>query len=144
MFYKTYAMKLYEAKKLSSKHYALYVLMKRWFDLRNQGKDLGSFFRKRGFNQIAIYGMGEVGKRLAQELRNGPITIQYGIDRQDVQSENGLRIIKPDQPFDDVDLLVVTVVGDCEDIFELLSRKVSCPIVSIEDVIFAYDTSFLL
>ena len=48
---------------------------------------------------------------------------------------DGLKIIKPTDSYDEVDVVIITPVHYFAEIAELLNDKVRCPIVSIENVI---------
>ena len=142
-FYKPTVIAYESTRRLSSKHLSLYILMKRWLEMKKHGYKLERFFLDRGFNRISIYGMGDVGEMLVEELKDSDISIEYGIDRRDLDSK-GIRVIKPEDMFETVDIVVVTAIGDFEAVYDLISQKVNCPILSIEDILFAYESSFYL
>lgn len=112
-------------------------LLDRWLWLKLQNKDIKEFFESNGYHNIAIYGLGEVGNRLYEELsRTSQIRIAYAIDTNAEKKRAPLRIYKPDDSLPDVDVIVVSVNFIYNEIEELLSGKVNCPIISIDDVIF--------
>lgn len=133
-----------KTEKLSNKHRSMFITMKRWMLLKLHGKQIADFFVQRGFKKIAIYGMGNIGEVLVEELKGENVTIEYAIDRAENIKNNGIKIFAIEEPLKEVDLIVVTVIGDIEEIFEMLAEKVICPIISIEDIIFTYDTNYTL
>ena len=105
-------------------------------------KEIEEYFLNQGYTHIAIYGMGDVGKILLNELDGGNIQIAYVVDKSEVSLGDRVRLIKPNQSFDKVDLIVVTAIGDFENICRMISQKVQCPILSIEDIVFEYGKDY--
>ena len=101
-----------------------------------QNKSIGSYFEKRNYKTIAIYGIGEIGNRLYEELsRFTSIKVEYAIDR--VKEEHPvLPIYSLESEFPEVDVIVVSTNNIFDQIFEILKEKTKIPIVSIDDVIF--------
>lgn len=121
-------------KQLSNKHFALFSLMDKWVELKQQNKSISSFLENNHYNHIAIYGMGKVGERLIKELDFSDIQIQYAIDRNVKNSKSDLKIITPEDTLSEVDAIVVTAITFFDEIKEALLKKINCPIVSLEDI----------
>ena len=113
-----------------------FALLDRWLWLKLQNKSIGSYFEKRNYKTIAIYGIGEIGNRLYEELsRFTSIKVEYAIDR--VKEEHPvLPIYSLESEFPEVDVIVVSTNNIFDQIFEILKEKTKIPIVSIDDVIF--------
>lgn len=112
-------------------------LLDRWLWLKLQNRDIKEFFEAKGYKRIAIYGLGEVGSRLYEELsRTSDIRVIYAIDSMAPKKRSPLKVYKPEDVLPDVDVVVVSVDYIYDEIAELLSDKVSCPVISIDDVIF--------
>lgn len=122
-------------KEQAEKNRAMFVLMDRWASLRQEGKSLEEYFLKNGYRRIAVYGMGVVGQRLIKELRDSSIQIAYGIDKNEDMVYTGLDVmtIKDQLPY--VDAVVVTVLKEFDAIQEVLSEKIDCHVVAIEDIL---------
>lgn len=108
---------------------------KSWFAYEKSGGDIADYFVKYGYTTVAIYGMKELGENLYHELTRRGIHVKYGIDRNADIHVDGLKIIKPTDSYDEVDVVIITPVHYFAEIAELLNDKVRCPIVSIENVI---------
>lgn len=106
-----------------------------WIRLRNQGRRLEEFFLKNQWSNIAIYGMGELGNRLVEELKDSSITIKYGIDKNVDRVDGGIEIKKLEEKLFPVDVIVITPFFMYKEIEEELMELVNYPIVSIEDVV---------
>lgn len=121
--------------KTSDKHLALFLMMNQWVRVKQDGKTLFPYFEKYGYKKIAIYGMSYAGKTLLRELQNSEIEIVCGIDqREGMNSE--IAMVTMDDSWPDMDVIVVTAITFFEEIKENLSEKVSCPIISLEDILF--------
>ena len=108
--------------------------MNQWVRVKQEGKDLSSYFVKHGYKRIAIYGMSYAGETLVNELKDSEIELAYGIDRR-----NGLYsfidILSVDELLPEVDAVVVTAITFFDEIEEMLSEKIACPIISLEDIL---------
>lgn len=116
-----------ENSKRVNKFKTYYEVLNQWLILKQEGKKLESYFINAGYENIAIYGMGVIGNRLYEELKNSEIKIRYCLDKEIVCSEDE---IKP------VDVIIVTAMFAFDEIEDELREKVNCPIISFEEVIF--------
>ena len=107
-----------------------------WISLKNQGHSLEEYFTKNGYKNIAIYGMGELGNRLAEELEGSSITAVYGIDKNAENVYSPIELKGIDDELPPVDVIVVTPFFIYDEVEELLMDRVDYPVVSIEDVVF--------
>ncbi len=114
-----------------------FQILSRWLQLKQAGKSLVPFFKDNAIEHIAIYGMGTLGERLWEELRDSDIAIDYAIDRQAAsKKKSGLRIYDPDEAvLPETGVVVVTPVQDYWIIVELLQEKMDAPIMSLRDVV---------
>lgn len=120
---------------LAIKHLDMFFLMNQWVKNNQDHNQIGYFFASNGYRKVAIYGMSHIGMTLLEELRRYGIEVEYGIDRKkDLYAD--LEIFSPDEDLPDVDIIVVTAIAFFDDIREKLSKKMKCPIVSIETIIY--------
>ena len=118
------------------KHQKLFLVLDAWVKKKQQGKSMECFLKRNGYHSVAIYGLGNIGKLLEDELR-GSIKISYGIDRKNIPAE--FPVYKPEDDLPEADVVVVTAAYEFEEIECMLKKKLSCPIYSIEDVIYFMD-----
>lgn len=123
-------------KELSAKHFALFQLMNRWVEVKQEGKNLSNYFEENGYKKIAIYGMSYVGRTLVEELKNSDVNIAYGIDKRADSFDSEVDIITLDDELDEVDAIVVTAITFFDEIADVLESKVDCPIINLEDVLY--------
>ena len=101
-----------------------------------QGKRLESYFFRKGYQKIAVYGMSDLGRLLAETLRKTEIELLYGIDRRAERLEGTLSVYKPQENLPKADAIVVTAVYFFEEICgELRKNGVEYPIISLDEVI---------
>lgn len=82
-------------------------MLDRWMTLRDRGIAIERFLSEKGYKKVAIYGLGMFGNHLYEELQGTEIEI-IGIDKADIYDNFRMKIYKPDQKFEDVDLIIVT------------------------------------
>ncbi len=125
-----------KAQNMSNKHFELFTMMNQWVKVKQAGKNLSSFFKERGFSRIAIYGMSYAGETLLGELQGTGIEVAYGIDRNAGSLYSDINIVSMEDVLEEVDAVVVTAITFFDEIEENLEKKLSCPIISLEDVLY--------
>ena len=63
-----------------------FLALKRWLENRNANKTLVDYFHRYGYKTIAIYGAGDLGRLLYEEIKNSDIQVKYFIDRNGKES----------------------------------------------------------
>lgn len=128
--------KVNDRQKLADKHLALYLMMNQWVKVKQEGKNLASYFEQNGYKRIAIYGMSYAGETLIEELQGSDIQVAYGIDRNADTLYADIDIVTLEDSLGEVDAIVVTAITFFDEIEEKLSEKVDCPIISLEDILY--------
>lgn len=113
-----------------------YHLMNHWLILKQEGKFLSDFFKRNGYQSVAIYGMKELGERLYEELKGTDIKVEYAIDKRAKEVCVELDVMSPEEELRKVDVIVVTAIHFFDEIEHTLGSKVNCPIISLEEVIY--------
>lgn len=125
--------------KKTEKFKQYYYMMNEWLRLKQEGKTLEKFFLSNGYKNIAIYGIGEVGNRLYSELKNSNVNVKYAIDKNAGFVDGDLEIKDIEDDIEDVDAIVVTAIFAFNEIVEDMETKVSCPVISLEDIIYEIE-----
>lgn len=123
-------------KAMSDKHLALFLMMNQWVKVKQEGKNLSTYFVRGGYKRIAVYGMSYAGETLIDELKNAEIEVAYGIDKQANSIYSDIAIYSIEDNLEEVDAVVVTAITFFDEIEQKLSEKVMCPIISLEDVLY--------
>lgn len=116
-----------------------YNLLLEWLSVKQQGKNLTSYFIKNNYKTVAIYGMKELGERLYYELKDSDIQVKYAIDKKADDIISDVTILNPDDSLEPVDVVVVTAIHYFDEIESELSGAIDADIVSLEDVVFNID-----
>lgn len=114
-------------------------LYEQWLYLKARNIEIKQYLDNKGCKTVAIYGMGRVGYRLYDELRNSNVKVLFGIDRNAAQVNGccGLQvdtIEKLQSRFKDIDAILVSVVNDYDIILCELSDKYKVPAFALKDI----------
>lgn len=121
---------------LSEKHLEMFLIMNQWVKIKQEGKCLQEYFKKNDYKTIAIYGMSYIGERLLEELKGSSIEVKYGIDKCADGIYLDIDVVTMDKDLEPVDVVVVTPIHYFEAIEGELIKKIDCPIISLEDVLY--------
>lgn len=129
--------KMYEKEKcLSDKHLEMFLVLDRWIQNIQDGKNIGGYLTECGVKTIIIYGMNYLGKRLYKELIEEGIEIKYLIDQRKNIVFNGMNVKQLEEKMDPADVVIVTSIYYFEEIERELKIKFTCPIISLADIIY--------
>lgn len=115
------------------KIHSYYELLNVWLEMRQKGKTIVPYMKRKGFHRIAIYGMKELGHRLIDELYGTDIIIEYVIDRDPVLGD--FLLFTPEDELPEVDAIVVTADQYYLGIKEDLENKCTYPIISLRGLL---------
>lgn len=128
--------RLKDVNKKEDKYRLYYKVLNKWLKIKNDGKSLSLYFSNNNINKIAIYGMGELGNRLYEELKNNEdILVIGGIDK-DVDKTAEIKIYSLDETLPEIDAIIVTAIFEFDEIKNKLERVTNASILSIEDIVF--------
>lgn len=106
-----------------------------WMSLRENSVSLADYLKRYHYNEVAVYGIGILGKHLLYELNQAGVKVSYAIDcRSDLQYPN-LEIKNSESDLDEVDAVIITAVADYDEIYEKLKKKLNCPVLSLMELI---------
>lgn len=121
---------------LHNKHFQNVQLLTRWMDLERQDKDfLVHTLKELGFESVAIYGYGYMGKQLYYRLKDSEIEVSYIIDRNRNLKVDDVDIIHPEKKLPKIDVILVSVVDDYFNILKLLRKENDTAVRSLEEII---------
>ena len=130
-----------KSHEMVSRYRGYYDVTKQWLKIKNEDKSTVEYFNDNDYSNIAIYGLGELGSRLYEELKNSNINVKYFVDKEADSmyfGEDDIELASiHDLDDNGIDVIVITPVYAYEDIEkQLLDKGISCDIVSIEDVVY--------
>lgn len=113
-----------------------FKILNNWLKLKHQSKTLQKYFDDNYIKTVAIYGMGELGKRLFEDLKSLNVEVTYAID---INAENididGLEIFTLDNTLPKVDVIIITPVHLFYEIEDNLLKKGIKDVISLEDLV---------
>ena len=118
------------------KFHEFYYLLLQWVHLHNEGKKLGDYLKRLGYNTVAIYGMKEIGEELLFDLQNSDIIVKYAIDRDADNIFVETDVYRPDDELLPVDCIIVTAIHWFDDIEYAMKKKMDCPILALDDLLY--------
>lgn len=127
---------LVKKQEMSDKHLSLFLMMNQWVRVKQEGKGLETFFEKKDYYNIAIYGMSYAGETLLNELAETDIHVKYAIDKNSSKIYSDVTVCSLDDDLEKVDAIVVTAITYYDEIRDVLEDKVDCPIISLEDILY--------
>ena len=125
-----------EVRGMSDKHLALFLMMNQWVKVKQEGKNLASYFEKCEYSRIAVYGMSYAGETLIDELKDSGVTVAYAIDKNADSIYSDVDVVSIEDELEPVDAVVVTAITFFDEIEEKLSERMDCPIISLEDILY--------
>lgn len=123
-------------QQMSDKHLDLFLMMNQWVHVKQKGKNLSEYFERNNYRNIAIYGMSYVGETLLDELKDFGICVKYGIDKRAGRISQEIDMVTMEDDLQEVDAVVVTVITFFNEIAEALEKKLDCPVLSLEDILY--------
>lgn len=126
----------WELNGLAEKYRRYNGVLQQWLRLKNMGKSIAEYFVKRNIRSIAIYGMGDLGNRLYEELKSSEVDVIYGIDqnKDKVFSEIPIYSMVDELPY--VDAVIITPYLSYDQIIPIVKEKFHGKIISLEDIIY--------
>jgi len=113
-----------------------YNMLNQWIQLRQRNVKIESYLKEHSYETVAIYGMGEVGMRLYEELKNTDVKVKYAVDRQDTNPYPELKICSKGEPLSTADVMIVTAIFDFKKIKKEMKEKIDFPVISLETIIY--------
>lgn len=123
-----------------------YLTVEQFLKQKCKGKSLTDFFKFHGYNKIAIYGIGDLGEIIYQDLSQSDISIEFFIDGAYKSFSKGYKNI-PVVGIEDikkqskVDVILISPIFFCNDIIDNLVA-VGCKleeIINLSDAVYGLE-----
>lgn len=107
-----------------------------WMSLREKNICISEYLQRYGVIHVAIYGHGMLGRHIITELEGTDIVIDYIIDRNSNRRKS-LRydVISPDDNLPQVDAVIVTIVDEFDNIYQMLKGRINCKFFSLYEIV---------
>lgn len=118
-----------------------YQMLNKWLRIQQRNHNLSELLIRKDLYNIVIYGLGEIGKNLLEELKDTPINIGCVLVKE-INPEVCMvkQVVVDDysefQKNNKIDTIIVTPVYDFENIRDMLIKKgVTSKVVSLDELI---------
>ena len=121
-----------------SEREAYYVkcnMLLKWLELQRNKVSFKDYLNQKGYNTIAIYGIGILGQQLYESFLEEQIPIEYVMDRNRKIELKDLTIFSNDDERKKVDVIIVTPIMDYYDIKADITQFESEKIISLKTLI---------
>lgn len=125
-----------ERDKKIDKFKLYYNALNQWLNIKQCGKSIEKYFVENNYKTIAIYGMGEMGNRLYEDLKNSGVTVKYAIDKKADETFSEVEVLSLEDELPEVDVIVVSAIFAFEEIEKDITEVCNIPVVSLEDVLY--------
>ena len=113
-----------------------FYLYDKWITLENKKGSIVRFLKKKGYEKIAIYGVGDIGKQLIGKLYSSAEHMLVGaIDRNAKYIKSDIYIATLEEFGKDVDLVIVALIGNSKNIIGLIQQKVDAEVFTFEELL---------
>ena len=113
-----------------------YHVLVQWMRNKYNGNRLSNYFIKHGYSKVAIYGMGEIGDLLYEELLAEGFKVEYSIDQIGGSHIKELRGYTLKDELPEVDAIVITPIFAMDSICNSLQNKTNAKLVSLKEIIY--------
>ncbi|NBH82480.1 hypothetical protein D7X88_05035 [bacterium C-53] len=110
-------------------------LLHNWLCLKENTANFSMYFKKYGYHNVAIYGMGKLGIHLLHELRESGINACFGIDENSEKIMCEIKVYSPNQHMPKVDAVIITIINQYSEIADKLRESMDCPMITLEEII---------
>lgn len=115
-----------------------YELLNKWVAIKNRGSAIDEFLIEQGWKKVSIYGYGEIGKRLYEEIGQSQlVNVVSVIDNSYKNSDilSGISICSLSDELPIADITIITPVFAFENIKKDLNKKGITCCISIEEIL---------
>ena len=127
---------IYSDQNIDEKDKKYCQLFDNWLIINERGNKIEEYFHARGIKEVAVYGYGNIGRHLVTQLLRTDIKIRYIIDKRNVITEYAIDRYCLRDKLPEVEAIIVTPVCEYQAIKKEIADKVSCKVISIEEIIY--------
>lgn len=111
------------------------VLNSQWLRNKNHGLKLEDYLLRNNFHEVAIYGLGELGRLVCEELMTSRVKVKYVIDRNEKKQYEGIDVVRLSDQMDPVDGIIVTVGEGYSTIESSIRSMGNYAVISLEEIL---------
>ena len=132
---------LTEASRDKFKSY--YDITREWMICEMNGHNIADWISDNGINKMAVYGAGTMGDLFYETMKNSEEKIAFFVEEtgaplSEFKGNTALETLEYGVDWEGLDMVIVTAVTYFKDIKAKLEELgVSCPIVSLEEIVYS-------
>lgn len=111
---------------------AKYNIMNKWYSLAEKDLLLADYLEICGYKEVAIYGLGVMGKHLISDLNKASLRILYGIDQKADKKTFDFSVYTLKNDLPRADVIVVALANNCDEVIKNIQNKTDIPAISLE------------
>lgn len=119
--------------KLNIKQENVLDIYEKWPHYKN---DIIKFIHNKQYNEVAIYGLGRLGRLIIDEYLENDIKITYIVDQNYSNNYKGIPCFQPSGCLPKADLMIVTVPYEADKIKQEMKQLVNFGVESVQDILF--------
>ena len=127
--------KVARIQKTYDKSTRMWLVFQHWFEISKNGTSVAEYLLKHGYKKIAVYGMGDLGKTLVNELQDTDVAVSYAIDMLVNNIVSSIEILNWEMDWPKVDAVIVSPVNIYHEIKSDIQKKSQCDVLSLESII---------
>lgn len=118
--------------------------MKRWIMISQENESICSYLKRNNYNNIAIYGMGDIGQLLYRECMAYGINIKYTIDKYANCKACNVPIFFLKSGLEEVDCIVLTVYTGDVGLKTQIENVTGYKVIMFEEILDAITSKMFL
>lgn len=111
-----------------------WTILNKWLCLKEEGKSLIPYFQSRGYQSIAVYGIGLLGRHFLKEIESSELEIKYGIDEDSTNIHEKFPVYSPRERLPEADVIIVTTTYAFGKVYLNLKQITDVPIISLTEI----------
>lgn len=113
----------------------LFYILKDLTMVEESDNRIGTYLEKKNIREIAVYGIGYLGKYLLKILEKSRVKIRYIIDQNAAYLDADYPIVTLEDELEEVDAVIITLVQEEGEVAEQLKEKLKTKVFVIRELV---------
>lgn len=125
---------IHELEEKNEKLRYINSMLSQWWELERFGNGIVRYFEDHHFGNVAVYGLGVLGKKLISELLYANIDVAFVVDRLQKKIAENIPVYQLEDALPDTDVIVLTM-ADAYYLEKEVKRITNRNVVTLEEII---------
>lgn len=108
--------------------------LNRWLDIKDKSEHLKNICKEQKIRSVAIYGAGNMGVCLYDELTEAGVQVSCFIDRNPDYMAEVTKVIGPEAVPENVDAVIISVLAEEEKLILQYKERVACKVIGVSEL----------